>query len=472
MAIAYTVTLPGLPSESLHVDVDVEYWPADSVRFLAPPIYADNPLWLPTAPNFRNLAVRDSAGNPLAVSCDSLTIGEYPALRFSFARPTGAARIQYDVGFSYDTAAPNIIPVPGLRSDHGILLGNYFFIVPLRSTELVGIWRDSWSLRVDYRFGQTVPFYGDPADGALFRTVYELLFSTSVLGGRLLWESTVGQQACRIIDLSSVPVSLDAFLPAIESISSQVLSIFPKAGETPLTGILGALHRPHGGLEGTWAYSVLSPFATDTMGVFNMVLAHEMIHSWIGVRVGDTDDPWWKEGTATYLGFLIPAQIGLCKEEFVQQSLLRDFSQSPDVLGHSMSEEYVRVHLFSRDSLQNCENLAYGKGAQFCMLLDRRIRDVSNGAATLAQVLGRFCRVFDGKSFCRADYVGFLEATGAQVADLFSTYADQAGFIPDSVLIENYNALAQRGALGIVAKRAVNVSRPIAKTRRFPFWAP
>lgn len=448
----------------------VENWKGDSIRFIAPPIYADNPILRSKSANFRNLQVRDANGGLLIPGFDSIALGEHFALRFTLAAQEGPVQIDYDVGFDYDTLSNSLVPAPAFHGDNGFLLGNYVFIVPLRSLELSRIWRDRWNIRLGYTLDPSVQMMGDPQQNGAFRNSYELLFSMSAFGGRELWQSSVLGQQCRLMTiLSAPPAKFDSILPSINAIATEVIPAFGRAGDTPLTAILGSIRAP-GGLEGTWAYSVLSPWEEDSMGVFNMVLAHEMIHAWVGVRVGDYDDPWWKEGTANYLGFAVARQLGLCSDAYIQQVLLWDLSNDLATTTRALSDEYVRVHIFSPDSLTNCGLLAYIKGAQVSMLLDRRIREASNGGSTLLSLVGRFCRIHSGGAFGRSDYTTFLEQTGAPVSDIFLDYVDKPGVIPNSVLLENYQALVQMGAFSANAKPASSNIKRLGKVRRFPFW--
>ncbi len=230
------------------------------------------------------------------------------------------------------------------------------------------------------------------------------------------------------------------------TILDDITKIFDPITESPVSVILGP--NSAGGLEGMNAFSILNPWEEDSIGWFNMIIAHEMIHCWIGIRVGDYEDPWWKEGTTSYLGYLIALRNDLCSDYFIRRKLLLDLSDNIGVNKFALSDPEVRSKIYAPGD-DNCESLVYNKGAQVNMLIDRRIREISNGTATLPKILGNFVREFEGRPFYRSEYILFInEQSGADVSDIFKKYVETTGAIPGSVLTENCSALAEMKAFG------------------------
>jgi predicted metalloprotease with PDZ domain len=92
-------------------------------------------------------------------------------------------------------------------------------------------------------------------------------------------------------------------------------------------------------------------------------------------------------------------------------------------------------------------DLVYVKGAQVCMLMDRRIREASGGHWTLDVLLGILTKNFKGRAFYRNDFLGLIQSlSGANIDDIFSRYVDTPGLIPDSVLHENWARMKEIGA--------------------------
>jgi len=91
--------------------------------------------------------------------------------------------------------------------------------------------------------------------------------------------------------------------------------------------------------------------------------------------------------------------------------------------------------------------LVYTKGAQVCMLMDRLIRDSSEGATALDAVTGKLTQLFDGSAFSRQELLALIaRESGADVSGIFAAYVDSPRTIPADTLAENYAALAAMGA--------------------------
>ena len=464
--IAYTVPIPSMALDSLHVTVQVNHWPGDTVCLVAPPVYADNPMLRERRANFRNLSVTDADGLPVTCVLDSVDMGLYRSLRIRAAAPLPMTA-GYDISFDYEN---DIMPVPGIGPDSGYLQGSFLFAVPSLDGEpgLADLWRAPWDIGLTYDLGLAFGFRGDPAPAVAFRNAYELLFSTSALGGTLLAEGTaVGGQEFRMVCLQDTlfdPSLVSALADGFGLMTGDLVRLFGALGH-PLTAILG-INRA-GGLEGMYAFSIHNPWEGDSAGWFPMVTAHEAAHCWLGLRVGEYDDPWWKEGTTNYVGFLIARRRGLCTAGLIEGALLADLAALPDVRDYAMSSPRVRSHLFAVDS--GMANLVYTKGSQVCMLMDLRIRAATGNRVGFDSLLGAFVRQFDGRAFHRGDYVEFLGAgSGADIGGLFAQYVDIPGAIPVDVLTQAYDSLTALGAFG--PSSLTRALRAPARPRPFLRW--
>ncbi len=430
-----------MPLDSVHVSVTINRWTGDTVCLVAPPMYADNPAVFESAPSFRNLSVGRPGGGPVDTFLDSVTFGFVKSLRVRTAAVPPLV-VEYDVAFVFESNLG--LPVPHIGATAGYVQGTHLFVAPCEPSDndVAVVWRRGWDLSLEYELGPGIELHGDRTPLWRPATVYELLFSTSAIGGDMLCEGAAGAQQYRVVNLRDTAYGqsmLDRVDRDLQAICGQVCGAFGTLG-WPLSVILGVNNG--GGLEGMYAFSLLSPWETDTFGVFNMVAAHEFIHCWVGVRVGDRDMPWWKEGTTNYLGFLAARQSGTCSRALFAGTMTQDLTDSADVRDYPLSSPRVRTHLFAPDS-GDMIDLVYTKGAQVCMLMDVAVRQA--GGHRLDFLVGEFCRLHDGGSFTRAEYVGFLESrSGASLAPLLEAYADQAGAIPQAVL---QNGLLQLEAM-------------------------
>ncbi len=443
-ALRYTVHIDSMPADTIRVTVRIARWEhGDSVRLIAPPMYADNPMPPQTGPNIHDIRLHDESGARVAFTADSMRFGLYRSLVLT-APVRLPLTLEYDVTFEYRPWGGMPLPYVGERG--GYLQGTYLFAAPYDGNGgLAHIWRRPWDIRLVYALDSSLCLRGDPVAGDI-RNVYELLFSTSVLGGEAIISGSGGGQSFSFVNLQDTTYG-DPMRDAIETgftdIMADVTALFGKFEQHPMTVIMGV--NKGGGLEGMYAFSIYNPSSADVDGLFHVVAAHEAIHSWIGVRVGDYDDPWWKEGTTNYLGFLVAARNGLCSRRLLEQTMLADLSDSTDVRDFALSNPVVRSRLFYPDG--DMVDLVYVKGAQVCMLMDRRIREASGWAKGLDDILGTFTHEYDGAAFSRQAYLSYISSrTGVDLSMLFSRYVDSPGAISDSVLSTELAALYAGGA--------------------------
>ncbi len=453
ISLEYSVSIPSMPIDTVHVSCTIrEAADRASITMLVPPIYADNPLLEQESNNFHNVLITDSDQNILSHTTDTLIYGIFKNCYITFPVTSIPITIEYDVTFNYESHPT--MPVPHIGSSDGYLQGLYVFAVPFTASDMVDIWRSQYDMLVSYSLGSGVNLYGDPVTNASFDNPYELLFSTSALlsssivQNQILFEGTAQGQPFRFVNVSTSTTFTQSLLDSVKTnfiaILDDILPSFGTIGTDPFTIITGINDKI--GLEGMYAFCLRNP-KSGSSNALNMTMAHEMSHSWVGVRVGEYDDPWWKEGTATYLGLLIPKRNGLCSKEYIQETLLDTLGYVPAVDKYALSDRAIRPIIFT--SPDNVATLVYRKGAQVSMLLDRYIRVVSGNTTTFDKILGAFVQQFDGACFHRNEYISFLNNhCNGDVQSIFTQYVDGTGAVPYSVLVENYNALDSLGAFG------------------------
>jgi hypothetical protein len=346
------------------------------------------------------------------------------------------------------------MPVPYIDENSGYLQGNYLFIVPHVSANTASIWRDNFDIQVCYNLGSGVHLFGDPDPLAKFNNPYQLMFSTSTLiassivNNQILFEGEAAGQRFRCVNISPVKTFTANVIAKTKNDFMTILNdISPRFGiidETPFTMITGINYKI--GLEGMFAFCCKDLHDNDISGSISACMAHEFMHAWIGVRVGDYEDPWWKEGTTSYLGHLITQRNNLAPRSTAKGTLLDTLAGSGNASSYALSDDIIRSILFYGDGIGH---MVYGKGAQVSMLLDRRIRENTQYETTLMTILAEFIRQFDGKSFTRNEYVSFInERANCDVTDIFDQYIDAPGPIPGTVLRENFDSLEVNGAFG------------------------
>jgi hypothetical protein len=454
--LLYQVEIPDMDLDSVHIMLKIDAWEqGDSIRLIAPPVYADNPYLVQTGTNFCHFTVTDCESKPVACNFDSILVGSFNSLAISFPVITGPVFIEYYVKFLYETDSTHTyMPIPYIDQNSGYLQGNYLFIIPRVASNTANIWRDNFDIQVFYSLGNDVSIFGDPDPLATFSNPYQLMFSTSTLiassivNNQILFEGEASGQRFRCVNISPDKTFAANVITKTKNDFITILNdISPKFGiidETPFTMITGINYKI--GLEGMFAFCCKDLHDNDVSGSISVCMAHEFMHAWIGVRVGDYEDPWWKEGTTSYLGHLITQRNKLAPRSTAKGSLLDSLAGSGNASGYALSDEEIRSILFYGDGIGH---LVYGKGAQVSMLLDRRIRENTQYKTTLVTILAEFIRQFDGKSFTRNEYVSFInERSDCDVTDIFDQYVDTPGPIPGSVLRENYDSLEVNGVFG------------------------
>ncbi len=475
--IEYQVNIPAMNQEAMFVEMDIPQWTvSDSVHLLAPPIYADNPQLTQTGINFYLVSATNSAGEEITMRKDSCKVGVFNSLSLSFPADQCPVTIIYYVKFLYASHA--YMPLPSIDESSGYLEGNYMFLLPYNNTQTVHIWRDTqFDFHVTYNRGSSVSLFGDPDTSVTFDTPYQLMFSKSVLlsasaaASQVLYNGEAVSQPFRIVSKSgSTLFTQDLINKTARDFITILRDVTPGFGtvsDVPYTIITGM--NDGIGFEGPYAFCLLNPKEDDTMDVA-MTMAHEYVHTWIGIYVGDYDDPWWKEGTATYLGIFIPKRNNLVSYAYTKEGLVRDLSAIPHMDEYIISDPQVRSLLYQYDLAPYLGAAVYQKGAMINMILDRYIREVSGNTTSLIDILAEFVNQFHGRAFHRNEYISFLNHySGGDVQDIFAKYVDSPGAIPMPVLEENFNAMVSFGAFGEVDTLSRTYTGPDVTPRRNPF---
>jgi hypothetical protein len=197
-------------------------------------------------------------------------------------------------------------------------------------------------------------------------------------------------------------------------------------------------------MEGTHSFISRYPHV-DPDSTIAMVFAHEAYHHMIGIRCGDLDDPWWKEGTANYLGYAKSAELNLSKKSKVYDRFVRPSSLNDAEKGHSPSEEYVRENQYALKLYR----LTYTKGGQISMLMDEAIRKATDNSITLHDATAELCKEYLHSAFNRGQFISHFRQYGeCDISGIIEHYADTPDSIPPAILSHAFNYLDSCGAFG------------------------
>lgn len=454
-AITYSVTIPSMNRDSIFVTLRINAWQnGDSVHLLAPPVYADNPFLAQTGINFCNLSVTDTNNQPVAYVKDSLAVGPFKNLTLSFPKSACPVIISYTPKLHYEPPSVQpAMPVPNIGEQTGYLEGNYIFMIPVTNKHVPDLWRDQFRLLVSFSLGAGIRLYGSPLSNAEFHNPYELLFfqagllSGAAPGKQILFEGEAAGQAFRCVNVATEKTFSDSLTERAKNTFIAIISdVSPKFGtidESPVVMLTG--FNKNLGLEGMYAFCVFDFLENDTLGWLGMTAAHEFLHCWLGVRTGEYDMAWWKEGTTYYAGFVVAKRNNLCTQKlFEQQIVAYDLSSTTGLF--LADEDLIRHDLFLDGTVAA---LVYMKGAQVTMILDRMIREATHNAVNIIDILAALTKDKNGSAFYKNYYLSTIQRlAGVDVSAVLTRYENSKDVIPDTTLWNAFNAIGTMGGLG------------------------
>jgi predicted metalloprotease with PDZ domain len=220
------------------------------------------------------------------------------------------------------------------------------------------------------------------------------------------------------------------------------------------TVFFNVIHEPvnfGGGLEHSASQYDIMPaqaFAdpSGTLGDFMYpLLSHEFFHLWNVKRIrpaemwpydyrGEQYTPllWWSEGVTDYYADLTNLRAGLWSpDRFVQN--VNDNIQQVEAAPEPWSAEDGSAATWINEVYVNSSQLYYPKGSLLGMLLDISIRDATDNAHSLDEVMRTlFTRYYgQGKGFSTADLLGELRAVGMpDVGGFYQRYVNGRDSLP------------------------------------------
>jgi len=315
--------------------------------------------------------------------------------------------------------------------------GTHSLIIPEISSFTTSLWRLPHQATVVIDHPAALPVYGIPSDTFTCATMYELLFLQLSHSRNLVCSGNGGGVSFVMVDLLSKPWSAglgDSVAQLFSTILDNVSAMYGDfyATPSPHHPYTVTIHSMWGAQEGYFGFASREPIE-GTDGRFGEIIAHEVLHHYIGIRCGDREDPWWKEAAAAYLGLETAVALGFySKNEFRARFTQRFYAADSLRFRYALSDPWLRQNMFT----EVLYTLAYDRGGQVMMLLDDKIRTGSGNHATLHHAMADLCRRFSGTSFSRSDLVQTLEQFGADSVDeLFSLYVDRPDTVPSEATL-------------------------------------
>jgi hypothetical protein len=439
--VSYVLSIPSV--DTIHVSATFSLESGAGVaQILFPPFGADNPSITFRGNNIHNLKLTN------AIIADSLKMSLWLGDSVQSLLANALApdfSIDYDVSFPYDPngslSLRTVLPGRYGATD-GYFQGNYIFCVPAYGATKASWWRRG----IDAQVSLNTPVshvHGIPLQPFACSTIYELFFLQWTVSNKVLSCGGTSMSSIVVLSPNQPPAGIPPLICAdLARTDAFCAGVFP-ALFAPRTVIL---EDSGSGMEGTFSFYMINWQGSDYTSSVRAIATHEALHAWIGIRTGDLDDPWWKEGTASYLGRVLAANAGFPKDTLRPQ-IVKNLLANPMTNVRALSDPYVRDHLFDRDTSVNCIVLVYDKGAQACMLLDKMLRRNTGNKTTLFLKTGALCTRYDHSAFSRSQFKALLEeGTALDLSGFFAEYIDVPGVLDTSVLSGAWHYLDSCGA--------------------------
>lgn len=441
--------------------LSIQNWPPEKpITFALPPYYADNPSWptlgrgpqkwqvtdvhgLPlSAPTFHFETLSPGASNfPLELQPSpqnqSLKLAEFPA-------ETKHIRYQIDL----DSLAPGRMGLafPDLHAGLQMVDGATLFLLPWTQfgTDISKNWRQPCDCSFELWPAPGQSLIGLPyADKVA--SPYALIFERGVLGNprrqSFHWQGlyhgldiTLYATSSDTVPLDTLAKHLPAYLTAVENAFGPLPTSFLAIGEV----------SKGGGLEGTHGYWFGTPWANNAE-----LHLHELVHIVVGIEIGDTDLPWFKEGITAYYGKWLGVRSGFIPPEVFKAFTLAVAANDSGPLASiplGLAESRLCFYRPLDTDFQDGPDQGwyihlYQKGMQAALLLDAWLLDHSQGRIHLYDVVRKLASE-SAPEFSRSQFrQAMLDLTGSSPDSILQFTSDGIGPFDRNVLQEAIQSL-------------------------------
>ena len=201
----------------------------------------------------------------------------------------------------------------------------------------------------------------------------------------------------------------------------------------------------HWGLEATGGYWVNHKASSDLL-----THIHEIFHLTLGIRLGEYDDPWFKEGVTEYLSWLMATRVGEFTRQEFRDKFILELDTVPAVSAYALSDERIRLigfpqldeELVWKDE-SGFQTLLFRKGGQAAMLLDAYILEQTQGQENLVTLVRQLWNHYL-PAFSRNQFISEMEKITGEGAETFVTpLLDESGAFTLERLERAFNLLME-----------------------------
>ncbi|RSM09828.1 hypothetical protein CEP52_003930 [Fusarium oligoseptatum] len=194
--------------------------------------------------------------------------------------------------------------------------------------------------------------------------------------------------------------------------------------------------------SGTGAAALLRSFmfsyamgANNTWEGFQILLSHEMVHTWPTLS-GDDDVTWYVEGLADYYSIVLPYRLGI----FTLDRFIRGLNNMATAYYTNPMINLTNAEVEDRSSEnEHIERVPYGRGMVFLIRLDAKIRERSNGTRSIDDVVLKLLdRTRLGQGDSLEGLLDVLEGELESARDEYERMADAKLVVPPDNSLSPY----------------------------------
>jgi predicted metalloprotease with PDZ domain/thioredoxin-related protein len=175
------------------------------------------------------------------------------------------------------------------------------------------------------------------------------------------------------------------------------------------------------------------------LAVDHSYIAHEIFHVWNGGIIDQETyyEGWFKEGFTQYYGYLTPYRLGFYSRDRFLRFLKRDYEDylsrygtRDDMALTNVKEELARQEGHRQLDSARLWNMYY-KGALVASLMDKEIRDRTEGMKSLDDLMHHIFQRFRSEKYSSDDIlVSLNKVTGSDFSDFFSDFVYAKSKLP------------------------------------------
>ena len=377
----------------------------------------------------RNLMVRDAGGETVGYEYEGG--GDW---RLTGAAAGQTVAIEYDIALEHGDYGwgPGIDEVAYRQDDGLFFTGFSLFVVPgMASTEGVAV---RFELPAGWR--ASTPWAGGEMGAGTYKAagMMDLLRNCLFLGTHL--EETVSLEGFTFVLAlgGELKGKKQLFVEAMAPLLPAYVEMF---GGMPLASrylvVINSWDRSDGGaFLGSYSMLIRGEVSRGSAVVWGHGIAHELAHFWNGHAIAplsESEEEWFKEGFTDYLTIIQLSRTGLDPWSVTSRKL------------ENMARRYILAKRLMgiEDSMRAAgadkhrkRFLVYGGGALAAFAIDVRIRQATDNARGLDDLMGAMFREFGatGNRYGFEDVVRLAsEVSGSSQKEFFDRYVDGTEYL-------------------------------------------